>query len=406
MKRNVRQQIVVGIFVVAGIALVAATVFVLGSEEHLFERQVKYKLEFQSIGGLKPGAVVRLAGMEVGSVVDIHLPEKLEHKKVHVIIQVQSSVKERIREDTVATIGSRGLLGDKAVDLTVGSMGEPVIEPGHDIDTEEPPDYFQFLEKGQKILDRGANVADSLDEALVVFKERKTADDIADILSSTSRMMDEVESGEGIAHTLIYDEQASHDLKQTMSHLKSSAKNIEQGTRSLDDVAQDARKLLADVDDTVGRVDRVIAAIEKGDGTAHALIYDEEGKEIFAAMATAAGALQQVVAAIRDEEGLVHKIVYDDESAKIVDDLQAAAEQIREITESINEGEGSVGAIIKDPTVYEDLKLILGEVKRNKMLKALVRYAIEQDEKKDSKFQIPTVEEVYGEQDAALDAPQ
>lgn len=393
MKRNIKQQILVGMFIVVGIALVVTTVFVLGSEEHLFERRVTYKMEFASIGGLKPGAVVRLAGMEVGTVTDIRLHEKLEHKKVLVVVQVQSSVKDRIRSDTVATIGSRGLLGDKAVDLSIGSPKKPRVKAYGFIKTEEPPDYFAFLEKGEKILDRGAGVADSLDEMLFVFKERKTADDIADIISSTNRVMTEVEEGDGIAHTLVYDEDASKDLKDTMKSLKASAKNIEKGSRSLDDVAADARKLFANIDNTVDRVDRVIAAVEKGDGTAHALIYDKEGKKIFEALAVAAGSLQEVVQAIRDEEGLVHKIVYDEGSAEIVDDLQVAAENIKKITETIQKGEGTVGGIIQDPTVYEDLKLILSEVKRNKMLKALVRYAIEQDEKKDQKYQIPTDDE-------------
>ncbi len=399
MKRNVVKQLISGIFVLVGAALVAATVFVLGSEAHLFEERVSYRLEFLSIGGLKPGAAVRLAGMEVGSVVAIELPEKIEKKKVQVIIQVKGSVKQRIRSDTVATIGSRGLLGDKAVDLTIGTASKPVVEPGRTIKTEEPPDYFAFLEKGQKILDRGAGVADSLDEVLVTFKEEGTAKDVADIMASTRSIMKQVEEGDGIAHTLIYDEKASRDLKQTMAQLKATTKNLNKGTASLDDIASDARTLLTHIDDTVGRVDRVIAAIETGNGTAHSLIYGQEGDGIFDSLTLAAEALKEMVEAIREQDGLVHKLVYDKNSGKIIEDLQVAAKQIRQITETISEGEGSLGGIINDPTVYEDLKLILGEVQRNKMLKALVRYAIEQDDKKkDKKYKIPTVEEVYGPQ--------
>ena len=51
---------------------------------------------------------------------------------------------------------------------------------------------------------------------------------------------------------------------------------------------------------------------------------------------------------------------------------------LRQITSRIKDGEGSVGRLLTDTSVYEDLKLILGNVRRNKVLKALIRYAISQ----------------------------
>lgn len=69
---------------------------------------------------------------------------------------------------------------------------------------------------------------------------------------------------------------------------------------------------------------------------------------------------------------MVYQLVYGD-SRVLLTDLGQAAADIKSMTTKINKGEGSLGAIINDPTIYEDLKEILGNVKRNCILRELVR---------------------------------
>jgi hypothetical protein len=60
--------------------------------------------------------------------------------------------------------------------------------------------------------------------------------------------------------------------------------------------------------------------------------------------------------------------------------LNAASDDIRQITANLRAGKGTIGALLVDPSVYEDLKMVLGNVERNKALRALVRYSIRRDE--------------------------
>jgi phospholipid/cholesterol/gamma-HCH transport system substrate-binding protein len=61
--------------------------------------------------------------------------------------------------------------------------------------------------------------------------------------------------------------------------------------------------------------------------------------------------------------------------------LNAMSRDLRQIVANIKAGKGTIGALMVDPSVYEDIKLVLGNVDRNKALRALVRYSIKQDEK-------------------------
>jgi phospholipid/cholesterol/gamma-HCH transport system substrate-binding protein len=72
-------------------------------------------------------------------------------------------------------------------------------------------------------------------------------------------------------------------------------------------------------------------------------------------------------------------LVYGD-SASLIQDLAASAADLKAVMGKVRSGEGSLGALISDPTVYEELKEILGNIKRNRLLRGLVRLSINNDE--------------------------
>ena len=88
--------------------------------------------------------------------------------------------------------------------------------------------------------------------------------------------------------------------------------------------------------------------------------------------------MSALLAEVRKGKGAVHTLIYED-SHNLIADLNAAAHILRTLAEETQQGKGTVGGLLKDPTVYEDLKLILGKVKRNALLKVLIRSAIQAD---------------------------
>jgi len=116
-----------------------------------------------------------------------------------------------------------------------------------------------------------------------------------------------------------------------------------------------------------------------------------EGAKALAELGSAAGQLAGLLQDAKDNpNGAVHQLFYGDAGTMFAD-LGSAAADIKQITGMVARGEGSLGGLIKDPTVYEDLRLVVGNVRRNKVLRALVRFAINNNAQAEEQVAQPIV---------------
>ena len=120
----------VGVFVLLGIICVAYLTFRLGEIEVLGDKYYFLDARFTSVTGLKAGAQVEIAGVQVGQVDAIHLDAKEN------VAMVRLKIKEgvNISEDTIASVQTAGLLGDRFIELSPGGSdvflksGDKIIE--------------------------------------------------------------------------------------------------------------------------------------------------------------------------------------------------------------------------------------------------------------------------------------
>src|SRR5262245_13054266 len=125
------KQTRVGTLVLAALVIAGVAIFLLGRQEHLWERKVGYELRFARTNGLQTGAPVSLAGVPIGSVERLRFASDTTKNEIIVGIAVDADVASRIRTDTKATIRTLGLLGDKAIELVPGSdAGADAIPAG------------------------------------------------------------------------------------------------------------------------------------------------------------------------------------------------------------------------------------------------------------------------------------
>ena len=101
--------------------------------------------------------------------------------------------------------------------------------------------------------------------------------------------------------------------------------------------------------------------------------------ELGAAAGQLAGLIED---AKQSPNGAVHQLIYGDARGMFAD-LGSAAADLKKITSTVANGEGTLGGLISDPTVYEDLRQTLGNVKRNRLLRALVRFSVNNREELD-----------------------
>ncbi len=131
MKRT-NLELTVGLFVLVGIAALGYLSINLGRVELWGRRGYTVYGDFPTVGGLKTGSSVEIAGVEVGRVESI----RLANYTARVTFHIHEGVK--LQEDTIASIKTKGLIGEKYVRLSPGGS-ERLIQPGGRIREVEPP---------------------------------------------------------------------------------------------------------------------------------------------------------------------------------------------------------------------------------------------------------------------------
>ena len=121
-----------GAFIVATLAVLAAGVFIIGSKEYLFRSTYQLKAQFDNVAGLAEGADVQVGGVHSGTVHSIALPHK-PGDKVTVVMELDKSTHEIIKQDSVASIETEGVLGNQYVAISFGSAGQAEVKDGETI---------------------------------------------------------------------------------------------------------------------------------------------------------------------------------------------------------------------------------------------------------------------------------
>src|SRR5437899_7377376 len=104
-----------GLFIVATLLIFAGGVYWIGNKQFLFTSTYRLNADFQTVAGLSGGAEVRVGGIHEGTVRQIQLPQK-SNEKVRLVMDMQRATREVIKRDSIATIRSEGLVGDKFVE--------------------------------------------------------------------------------------------------------------------------------------------------------------------------------------------------------------------------------------------------------------------------------------------------
>jgi len=136
-----RVNIAVGVFVLIGILALGYLSIKLGRVSIFSGGAYEITADFPSVGGLKAGSTVEIAGVEIGRVEAINLVEY----QARVTLRINSSVK--LQEDSIASIKTKGLIGEKYLRISPGGS-EKIIPPGGRIrEVEAPVDFEELLSK-------------------------------------------------------------------------------------------------------------------------------------------------------------------------------------------------------------------------------------------------------------------
>ncbi len=138
-----RTELVVGIFVLLGLAALAYLSVRLGKLEFIRSAGYRVTAKFDSVSGLKPGAVVEVAGVEVGRVEGI----SLDSKRYQAIVGLRIADGIVLQADAIVSIKTKGLIGEKFIRITPGGSEKIVKDGGEFRETESPIELEELISK-------------------------------------------------------------------------------------------------------------------------------------------------------------------------------------------------------------------------------------------------------------------
>ena len=359
-------------------ALLGAVLFLVSGSTKLLEERYTLNAYWKDIGGLKEGAIVRLAGLDVGEVISVRFAEG-EERRLHVQLSIERKFEHRIRQCTgdepgqederapdrvssEARIDTVGVLGDKYVSVTMGDADCPQMAEGDWIKTQEALDIVAYTKTATEIMGKLNSIGSKVDDILGSDEEAGRAS-----LSRSFQHLEDitlaVKEGDGLINALLYDQELR--------------RKIDNAARKADETSENLRTASQGISEAV-------AMVKDGDGLAHQLIYGQDGSKLADELRTLSRAMNSLVGDIKNEDSLLNSMIYDASKKQVLDDLVATASSLRTTAESLESGNGTVALLMRDPTLYEDLRALVGGAQRNKLLRAYIRRTVEESERTDA----------------------
>lgn len=234
MEPNKSKKISVALFIVIGFVIFLAAVFVIGSKENLFTPTFQIRSEFESVGGLKSGGLVRLNGIVVGKVDVVEIQAT---NKVLVVMTVEKSIQEYIKKDSKVTIGSDGLVGNKLIDITPGTPGTPAIQDNEMLASVKP-----------------VEVAD------IMASLKESTENASDITKDLSDISGKVNNGQGTLGQLVNNDTLYRNADGTLKAFSSSSAKLNEIFVKVD---QMVNNVSGNVENTSVQLDRISSDISE-----------------------------------------------------------------------------------------------------------------------------------------------
>jgi len=354
MKEGSSTELRVGIFVTTSLVIGGILAFVFGGQSALFSSTTGYETVFDSVDGLRPGSPVQIAGIESGTVERVEFGDD---GRVHVFVDVRGEAANFVRTGSTASIGSKGLLGDQLIDITVGD-GDPLPE-GSTIPTQETNLLTSFLgdtgDQANQIVENIQRITAALAGAL---DDEEVQEDIQGIISNIETILRLVYENDGLVRRLLTDPALADDAQATLVALRDTSSELNR---------------------TIRGVRQIVGEVRSGDGAAHQLIYGSQLTDVLTNAAMAVGEVGTILRDIRTGDNNAHELLYGDDAGNLITNLTEMSGDLRAIVADVRAGRGTIGGLLMDPSIYEDIKRLVGNLQRNEILRSIVRYSIRED---------------------------
>ncbi|MBI2816729.1 MAG: MCE family protein [Acidobacteria bacterium] len=252
----------VGLFLIVGILLFAVGLFMIGDRRKLFSQDFELYAEFKELSGLQNGADVKVGGMAAGEVIDIEVPPQPQ-SKFRVKMRIIEKLHPVVRTDSIATIQTEGVLGNKFLKIDQGAPQAQAAPPGSTIPSREPFDFADLLQQIRdtveevqgKMGDVFASISTTSGNANALIESVRG--DVENIISTSRKVTDDVQeitdgirAGRGTVGRLLNDEKVADSASKAFSDFEKAAGNTREISQQFTHILSEfqERKILQEIE--------------------------------------------------------------------------------------------------------------------------------------------------------------
>jgi len=324
-------EVKVGVLVLVALGVLGAFIFVLGN--FTVGKGFTFYVDFDFSGNVQAGAPVKVAGIKVGKVEAVQYRGGEQDPKSgrRVYVRVKAWVEERVRgtvfEDAEFFINTQGVLGEQYLEVVPGTPAKPAIKPDQVLLGVTPPRMDLVV----------ARLYEVLDGVTRLLRDEKQT--ISDLLRSGTRALKSV-------NLLLVENRAEiKDLLASLEKFTSESAELVKGLRAGVGGPQRLRNTLAALEQTTTSVAKNIDGL---------LTRTNKALDGVSSISEAVGPA---------EKQKIRKAL--DQLVKLGDQVTAVTAEARTMVSRLAKGKGTAGALLAREELYEDLKEMVRDLKRN-----------------------------------------
>jgi phospholipid/cholesterol/gamma-HCH transport system substrate-binding protein len=334
-RKDVRwSQLKVGLVALASLSLLAITIFLVTGQTGFFTETVTLHTYSSDAAGLKTGAVVRLAGVDVGNVRRVQLSGRTDPDEAVVMdLEVGKRFMPDIRSDSRVMLAAEGLLGERYINITKGTAQGQQLQDGGTVPFRQTAEFSELVGGSRDLLDN-LNV----------------------LTTRLNSIVGSIDEGKGTVGKFIKDDTLFRRLDSTVSQAETLVSDLNAGKGTLGQLLK-SEDFYRKVNTTVDKLQSVTEKIDTGDGTVAKLINDPSLYRNAEQLMSHGNTL---VDNINQGKGTLGKLATDDEFYR---KLNTTVGDVDAVMTGIRNGDGSIGKLFQDPSLYNSLDATSLEVR-------------------------------------------
>ena len=315
-------ELKIGVMAVAALALTAILIVAVGGASGFAWERYNLKTSFDNVQGLKSGAIVRVAGVEVGKVTDV----RLAGTGVEVLLSIKEENQSRVTTDSRASSGSMSLLGEPLIDVSPSTTGTP-LKDGDTIKSVPPAPLMS---------DVTASANASITEATALLKD--------------------IRSGKGTMGKLFTDEQLYRELNAFIDSANAVTGSINKGKGTLGKFTNDP-KVYNELQASLANLNEITRRISAGEGSLGQLLKDDK---LAKSMTATTANFEQISGRLTRGDNTAGKLLTEKE---LYDKINSTMTRLDELTKNLNSGEGTAGQLLHNKEMYDNMNSAANELK-------------------------------------------